>query len=105
MKMNKQHIFFPLLNGDEENAQVSGNRYAVLQWVSKLFASYSIIYQKVKAWAATYLDGQILAADGMVQEKSQIHSYNFLATPQSLFLLPGYSKKIKNFPTYTSAKN
>jgi hypothetical protein len=94
MKPGKQSIFFPLLNTDPANQAVSGNHRAVLSRMAKLLAGYSLFHRLLKAWAANYLDGQIMATHEMGQAKTQWRSCNFMATPQSLFLLPGHSEKI-----------
>ena len=74
----------PINNKIQTNTQKVFVNYINKQ-VTKAF---NIIQKTLKKLLITNLNGQVVLTDEIIRRGSYLHSYNFLGTPQALFLLP-----------------
>jgi hypothetical protein len=103
-KMIKQNIYSILFTsktnaighiGNQSNsASITKSPTTVLPWILRvLYTIPGKSARRLKLWVISNLEGHIISGEENTREKSALYPYNFRATPQSLFLLPGnYSK-------------
>lgn len=78
--------------------QVKGRNQTIIQTTAihlvlhTIYKQIQASYLSTQAWmvklADSYLNEQIMLADKIIRENSRVYLYNFLGSPQALFLLP-----------------
>jgi hypothetical protein len=53
-----------------------------------LYGTLGTSHRSLKFWLKANLEGQVASSEEYFKEGSSVHPYNFLFTPQSLFLSP-----------------
>jgi hypothetical protein len=106
MKMIKQNIYTALFTGiSHVTSRITyQNNYFLkirkeanlLHWIQRTYtAAPAKTRQLVKLWLTSHLDGQIISQEDYNSKGYSVHPYNFLPSPQSLYLLPGSYRKNK----------
>ena len=85
------------ISNQSSSISITKTRATILPWIQwVLYTLPGKSARQLKSWVISNLEGQIISFEENTREESILHSYNFLATPQSLFLLPGSYRKSKS---------
>jgi hypothetical protein len=116
MKMNKQNIYSTFVNSfthaTSRLVKYSGSYFyfntntTSLPWVYKvIFTTPGKSYKFFKTWMITALEGEAISAEEHTRKASLVHPYNFMATPQALYMLPGKARKRESGSTLSNNQN